>query len=414
MDASMEWSELRPIIDEEIAKLPSHYQTVLILCQLNGLTKLEAARQLDCPEGTISSRLMRAKEMLQNQLSRRGVTIASLAVLDALLTSGMVSAQLAQSTVGLAMKVAWGTSLSAGTSISVLTLAQGATQAMVLTKVQMVAVSLVLAAGLTWGAAFVSESWGQDKQAATQTRGSSAVKPAEPARKTETTSNRRTPSTIAADSVSTLPELTKVDARLSTTFNSEMTLDDRLNYLEKESGLPCIVDTAAFRETFVDFDQKTLLDEKLMMPRMANQTASTIIHSMLENLRYQNQSIPSTFLIRRGTLVIVPKDYVAKAPSKIQVAFDAKNEDVDLVQALDRLSLDTGVSIILDQRVKAIASDCRINVNFRNLKLINAVKLLANMADLTVINIDGALYVSNAENCKKMEDEMSRDTVPPG
>jgi len=52
------------------------------------------------------------------------------------------------------------------------------------------------------------------------------------------------------------------------------------------------------------------------------------------------------------------------------------------------------VSIIIDPRALTMANDTKTNTSFRNVTLINAVRLLANMADLAVINIDGALYVS--------------------
>lgn len=409
MATSMEWSELRPIIDEEIAHLPGHYQTVLILCQLDGLTKIEAAKQLGCPEGTISSRLMRAREMLRTRLTKRGIALTSLTLLDALLASSPVSAQLTQNTLGLAMKVALGISLSAGVSTSVLTLAQGATQAMFITKVKMVAAGLVLVTGLSLGTSYVAGGWGQDKQSNSGKQPTSAVKPKDAPKSSEIALESKS-TAKSMESASALIELGKVDSNLAVVFNDEMTLDDRLAYLESQTGLACIIDSEAFREGFSDFDQKLLREQKTKLPRMTNQTTSTLIHAMLDNLQYQQQPVPSTFLVRRGTLVIVPKAYVTNAASKIQVAFDARPQEVDLILALERLSQDTGVSIILDPRAKPNASDCKVNINFRNLKLINAVKLLANMAELTVINIDGALYVSTSENCKKMEDEIQRDT----
>ncbi|MFT3880564.1 MAG: hypothetical protein QM703_12985 [Gemmatales bacterium] len=79
-----------------------------------------------------------------------------------------------------------------------------------------------------------------------------------------------------------------------------------------------------------------------------------------------------------------------------------------LAAALDELSKDTGISIILDPRSEAAAREIKTSTSFRNLKLINAVRLLASMADLTVITVDGALFVSTAENCRKLEEEMAK------
>ena len=63
-------------VDEELSRLPSHYRGVVVLCDLEGLTRKDAARQLGIPEGSVSSRLSRARALLAKRLSRRGVTVA--------------------------------------------------------------------------------------------------------------------------------------------------------------------------------------------------------------------------------------------------------------------------------------------------------------------------------------------------
>ena len=66
-------AELRAVIDDEIARLPSRYRLAVILCYLEGLTREQAARRLRCPVGTVESRLHRARERLRSRLLRRGV-----------------------------------------------------------------------------------------------------------------------------------------------------------------------------------------------------------------------------------------------------------------------------------------------------------------------------------------------------
>ncbi len=65
------WSELLPVLDQELGRLPERYRSPIVLCDLEGQTRGEAARQLGCPEGTVASRLARGRKLLARRLSRR-------------------------------------------------------------------------------------------------------------------------------------------------------------------------------------------------------------------------------------------------------------------------------------------------------------------------------------------------------
>src|SRR5262249_20552207 len=53
--------DLQSVLDDELSRLPDHYRGVIVLCDLEGMTRREAARQFGIPEGSVASRLARAR-----------------------------------------------------------------------------------------------------------------------------------------------------------------------------------------------------------------------------------------------------------------------------------------------------------------------------------------------------------------
>jgi hypothetical protein len=68
-------------LDEEIARLPDHLRAAVVLCELDGLSRKDAAARLGVPEGTLSSRLAKARKQLAGRLRGRGLAAVGLAVL---------------------------------------------------------------------------------------------------------------------------------------------------------------------------------------------------------------------------------------------------------------------------------------------------------------------------------------------
>jgi RNA polymerase sigma factor (sigma-70 family) len=63
----------RIVLDHAVTGLPDRYRAALVLCELEGKTRQEAARQLGVPVGTLSGRLTTARRLLARRLARQGL-----------------------------------------------------------------------------------------------------------------------------------------------------------------------------------------------------------------------------------------------------------------------------------------------------------------------------------------------------
>ncbi len=76
--------ELRAVLDEELQGLPSKYREPLLLCDLQGKTHAEVALLLGRPTGSMSRLLERARSLLRDRLTRRGLALSTAVLVTAL------------------------------------------------------------------------------------------------------------------------------------------------------------------------------------------------------------------------------------------------------------------------------------------------------------------------------------------
>jgi RNA polymerase sigma factor (sigma-70 family) len=122
------------LLDHELSRLPDKYRVVIVLCDLGGKTRKEAARHLGLPEGTVGSRLARARTMLAKRLTQRGAP----------LSGGALAAVVPPSLVSSTTKAAGLFAMGQGASAKAVALAEGVLKAMLFNNLKTASAVLLM------------------------------------------------------------------------------------------------------------------------------------------------------------------------------------------------------------------------------------------------------------------------------
>jgi RNA polymerase sigma factor (sigma-70 family) len=173
------WRDLRPILDDLIAGLPAKERGPVVLCDLEGLTQSEAARQLGCPPGTVATRLTRARQRLRARLVSRGIAPAA-----GVLAAGLVPESLAEAVPAVLVRAtvkAVGGEVSGGVAVIV----KGVIGAMLMERIK-VALLVTAGFGAAGSGAGVVTYRALAQEPAARPAPADAAKPAPEAQKTTT------------------------------------------------------------------------------------------------------------------------------------------------------------------------------------------------------------------------------------
>jgi RNA polymerase sigma factor (sigma-70 family) len=142
------WADLQPVLDAELAALPDYLRLPVVLCDLQGRTQREVAKQLNLPTTTLVNRLAAARRRLAARLSARGVSLAG-GALAAVVSANAATAAVAPHLVASATRVGLAAVGSGAGTIpaNVLQLSEGVVRMFVVSKLKLTTTAVL--AGLT-------------------------------------------------------------------------------------------------------------------------------------------------------------------------------------------------------------------------------------------------------------------------
>jgi RNA polymerase sigma factor (sigma-70 family) len=153
-----EQADLRAAIDAEIARLPAHYRSAVMLCHLDGLSQEQAARRLRCPVRTVESRLHRARARLRSGLARRGLAPAVGSLLGVLAETSRAAlpGDMARASAAAAARISAGEALPGSVPAAVAGLAEFILRRMIMRQCWLVAGLIALGLATAAGAVRLS------------------------------------------------------------------------------------------------------------------------------------------------------------------------------------------------------------------------------------------------------------------
>jgi hypothetical protein len=217
------------------------------------------------------------------------------------------------------------------------------------------------------------------------------------------------PETPKQDRGSALAELLRSPVNFGGFDDPKSTFQEVKESLEDRYGLTIEVNEAAFKNEQVNDVLSCPIVEK-PISKAKNMRLDRILRRVL--LRVPAPS-GATFLVRPDCIEITTEaaakqeiagDRVGTLPPLVNQTFDKRALEVALRDVSDA----TEVSIILDPRAGEKAK-APLTAKFTNTPVDTAVQVLADMAELKMVQLDNVLYVTTRENADKIRAEQEKE-----
>ena len=416
------WDELRPVLDEELNRLPEKYRRPLLLCYLQGLSNEEAAQALGCPKGTVFSRLSRARDLLRQRLARRGVGVTG-TVLATVLTGNAatkaVPVALLEATIGVGLLSTVG---AAGLTMTphLEDLVEGVLRSMSLKKVKL-ALAVLLALSIAGsGVGFVThlalaEAPQQPAPAARDEAKGKAVPmvplAAAPDQPAADKAKPDAPAPLAKEEQAVRVRRWRAGLTQPCQFrgldDTDTTVPEAFDYLGRTFGFAFELNDRAFQADGVEDLRKCVLGREV--PHMKETTLATVLRIVLARIPSPSGAV---YVLRPDNVEITTVAALRSElgmngqRSLLPLVWDVF-ENTPLSQAFGRVAEFSGFSVVIDPRV---ADKVKVNVDaqLNNVPTDTAVRLLANMAGLSVARLDNVLYVTTRENAVAAQADQER------
>ena len=427
--ANVQQRELAEAIDGELDRLPSNYRDVLLLCGMQGLTNVQAADRLNCPVGTVDSRLRDARRKLKTQLEKRGFLAGTLV---ALLTPTLLTANAIL--VRSAIQHAWKYHQSPGGVPEPLFLLANGVNAMIYSSSLKLATAVCLSVIMCGSVAVgIYAANGDDKPAVSQPEKKKEVVPPPENKPIVTPKPSLSLKELMEKTAATRKSLTK---KYDGHDPKKTTLADFITMLDTQYSIKATLDIVTILDYTSEYSFEgiegessakviqSLYDQEVTLPLSNSIDIGSLIRSVLAQVKVSRASL--TYTISQGDVLIIPQHQMRGIPPQVIADLEdsyseyaiTESQDIDsgisrtqiaqqingplvhiavegesLVNVLKQLQLDTGANVILDRRCMEKAAE-PVTISFNNARLYTVLDILSDMYDLRLYYRENIYYIT--------------------